>query len=114
MISTSKMTAFKQAKAYSMEQAEKLNKLTLNEFFTYIHSNYYPDQDISFMNYFLEICDKEGQFVVEHTKLVEYGVMTSTRSNKVKEKLELLNLENEEDFNLHDIVQVKIFLIFKV
>ena len=107
MISTSKMTAFKQAKAYSMEQAEKLNKLTLNEFFTYIHSNYYPDQDISFMNYFLEICDKEGQFVVEHTKLVEYGVMTSTRSNKVKEKLELLNLENEEDFNLHDIVQVR-------
>ena len=99
------MTAFKQAKAYAMEQADKLNKFTLNEFFTYIHSNYYPDQDISFMNYFLEICDKEGQFVVEHTKLIDYGIMTSTRSSAINQKLELLNLENEEDFTLQDVLQ---------
>ena len=103
MTSTNKMTAFEQAKEYAMEQADKLNKFTLNEFFTYIHSNYYPKQDISFMNYFLELCDKEGQFVVEHTKLFEYGVMTSTESSKVKEKLKLLGLENEEDYRLADI-----------
>ena len=102
------MTTFEKANDYAMEQAEKLNKLTLNEFFTYIHANYYLDQDISFMNYFIELCDKEGQFVVPHTKLVEYGVMTSKRSSNVKEKLENLGLKNDEnkkDYVLLDVQQ---------
>ena len=46
---------FANAKNYAIDQAEKLNKLTMNEFFTHIHSTYYPNQDISFMEYFLEL-----------------------------------------------------------
>ena len=99
------MDTFEQAREYAVKQAEKLNKLSMNEFFIYIHSNYYPDQDNSFMNYFLELCDKEGQFVVEHTKLVEYGVMTSTESSKVKEKLDSLGLVINEDYLLTDVCE---------
>ena len=94
------MTTFEQAREYALKLSENTVKITMSEFFTSIHSNYYHDHDISFMNYFLELCDKEGQFVVEHTKLIEYGVMTSNESSKVKRKLELLFPENDGKYLL--------------
>ena len=93
------------ARIYAMEQANKLIKLTMQEFFNHVQSNYYPDQDISFMEYFLDLTQHEGEFVVPHNKLLEFGIMTSTRSSVILEKLEQLDLENEVDYLLQDILQ---------
>ena len=94
---------FAAAKIYAIEQAEKLNKITMIEFFTYIHATFYPNQDISFMEYFLELTQYEGECVVEHTKLVEYGIMTSTQSSDIKKKIDLLVLEIDVDYLLRHV-----------
>ena len=58
------------------------------------------------MEYFLELCDKnEDEFDIPHTKLIEYGVMTSTRSSNVKEKLDSLGLEIGVNYRLLDVQQ---------
>ncbi len=94
-----------QAKAYASKLANDLTKITLSDFFQSIHQQYYPDQDIFFMEYFLELAEHEDQFVVPHSKLVEYGVMTSMRSNNVEKKLTSLGLENEVDYRLLHVSQ---------
>jgi len=79
-------------------------KLSLEDFFKDIHKRFYPTQDISFMKYFLELSQHEGEFIVHHEKLIEYGIMSSKRSSDVKEKLDALGLiENEEYSLLRDI-----------
>jgi hypothetical protein len=85
---------------YIEELAINLINMSMTDFFKYIHTNYYPNQDISFMEYFLELTNYEGQFHVHHSKLVEYGIMTSTESGNVKKKLDVLNLKENIDFIL--------------
>ena len=60
----------------------------MTDFFKIIHANYYPDQDISFMEYFLEIIKKDKEFCIEHTKLVKYGVLSSNQSSDIRRKLD--------------------------
>jgi hypothetical protein len=56
------------------------------------------------LEYFLELTTHEGEFVVHHEKLVEYGIMTSGRSSAVKTKLDALELVENEDYSeLQDI-----------
>jgi len=75
-------------------------KLSLEDFFKNIHQKFYSNQDISFMTYFLELTTQEGEFVVHHEKLIEYGIMSSKRSFHVKEKLDALELVENEDYSL--------------
>ena len=75
-------------------------KMTLAAFFVAIHAKFYSNYDISFMEYFLELTEHEGEFVVLHEKLIEYGIMTSCRSSNVKTKLDALGLIEDEDFSL--------------
>ena len=102
---STRMHAMKQAHKYAMKQARQLIKLSLEEFFIHVHAAYYSDQDISFMKYFLELTQHEEEFVVPHTKLHEFGIMSSTRSGDVLTKLNQLDLENEVDYRLRDISQ---------
>lgn len=96
-------SAFEQASAYAQQLGNSLMKATLQDFFTNVHQQFYPSQDISFMPVFLEMTKQEGQFVVHHSKLREYGVMTSTESAKVKAKLDTLGMVEHEDYQLADI-----------
>ncbi len=77
----------------------------MTDFFKSIHSKYYSDKDISFMEYFLELTEHEDKFYVHHSKLMEYGIVTSNRSSVIKEKLEHLLLIEGSDFLLQDILQ---------
>ena len=47
--------------------------------------------------------NKKNEFVVHHEKLVEYGIMTSTQSTHVREKLKCLSLVEGEDYLLADV-----------
>jgi len=80
-------------------------KLSLEDFFKNIHQKFYSNQDISFMTYFLELTTQEGEFVVHHEKLIEYGIVTSNRSSTIKEKLDALELVENEDYRLQDVLQ---------
>ena len=84
---------------------ETEEKLSLEDFFKNIHSKFYSDYDISFMKYFLELTAQEGEFVVHHEKLIEYGIVTSNRSSTIKEKLDNLVLVENEDYLLQDVLQ---------
>ena len=55
------------------------------------------------MEYFLELTQYEGECVVEHTKLIEYGIMTSEQSSDIKKKIDLLGLELEVDYLLRHV-----------
>ena len=55
------------------------------------------------MDYFLELTDHEDEFYVHHSKLIEYGVMTSTQSTHILEKLNTLRLVENEEYRLTDI-----------
>jgi hypothetical protein len=78
----------------------------LKNFFKDIHSKFYSNYDISFMTYFLELTEHEGKFIVHHEKLIEYGIVTSNRSFHVKEKLDALELVENEDYHLPDVRQM--------
>lgn len=91
---------------FNIYLSEKLRNMKLNEYFKQIHSRFYSDLDISFMDYFLELCDHENEFVVEHTKLQEYGVLTNiTKSNNIKKSLERLFLIENEDYLVLQVEQ---------
>jgi len=85
---------------YIQNLIQNETKLNLEEFFKNIHQKFYSNQDISFMTYFLELTTQEGEFVVHHEKLIEYGIMSSKRSFHVKEKLDALELVENEDYSL--------------
>lgn len=60
------------------------------------------------LKYFLELTEHEGEFIVHHEKLIEYGIVTSKRSSDVKEKLDALNLIQDEDYSeLRDVPQLR-------
>ena len=80
-------------------------KIYLCDFFKIVHSKFYSNYDISFMKYFLELTSHEGEFVVHHEKLIEYGIVTSLRSSTIKEKLNELELVEVEYYRLQDILQ---------
>jgi hypothetical protein len=90
---------------FSQGLADSLTKISLVDFFHAIQSQFYPTQDISFMDFFLELTEHEGEFCVNHDKLVEYGVMTSGRSSNTKDKLDQLELVEGVDYLLLDVQQ---------
>ena len=95
------------AKTYATQLANDLTKITMTDFFKNVHSQFYPDQDISFMEYFLELTEHEDEFYVHHSKLVEFGVMTSTESSKVKDKMRDLKFVKDEDYDVADVREVR-------
>lgn len=86
-----------------------LSNLTLKNYFTkYIEqfNNGANKVDISFMDYFLYLCNHKNEFVVEHEKLKEYGVLTDiTTSAKVKRSLDQFDLEEEIDYQVSNVGQ---------
>ncbi len=87
--------------------AESLKKMNLDEFFKNIHKQFYSTIDITFMEYFLEIVEREGEFIIPHSKLLDYGIMTSGQSCHVVEKLNTLGLVKNEDYILTDVRENK-------
>ena len=91
------------AKTYATQLANDLTKITMTEFFVNVHSQFYSDQDISFMEYFLELTEHEDEFYVHHSKLAEYGIMTSTDSYDAFGRFKNLKLVKNADYLLRHI-----------
>lgn len=77
---------------------------SIEEFFNEVRNKFYPEIDISFMEYFLQIINEENKFVIHHKELIKYGVMTSKRSSAVKNKIELLGMQCGKDYLVEDVL----------
>ncbi len=81
-------------------------KITLNEFIEEIKNKLYPNKDMTFMEYFMDLAneDNDGKFIVPHQKLIEYGIAVDTNtSNKIKERLDNLGLNSNQHYLVADI-----------
>ncbi len=80
--------------------------LTLKEYFKIYHEKCISKVDISFMDYFLYLCDHEEEFVVEQEKLKEYNVLNNIDTSKdIKRALEKFDLIEGEDYLLGKVAQ---------
>jgi hypothetical protein len=80
-------------------------KLNIIDYFKEVHYKFYKDINITFMEYFLEICNKDDKFIIEHSKLKKYKIITSGRSNDIKECLNKLELAENIDFIVRNVPQ---------
>ncbi|KAF4031364.1 hypothetical protein GN244_ATG16819 [Phytophthora infestans] len=99
------INAYLDAQPYATRIANKLQKLSLMEFFNDIHDKFYPDKDITFMEKFIKMMQHENEFCVPGEKLREYGIIASTRSSTIKEKLDSLGLIEGEHYRLQDVLK---------
>ncbi len=97
------MDAYELAEQYAISRGVGLYKITLLEFSEQIKEFIYPDIDMSFKDYFLEIISHGDKFEIPHSKLVEYGVMSSTRSSAVLEKLMNYDMVEGKHFKVQDV-----------
>lgn len=98
---------FANKNTYIATIALKDAKTSMTEFFTEMRNSFYPDQDISFMEYFMSICDKEEEFIVHHDKLREYGIMSSMQSCNIKNRLITLKLVEGQDYQLIKVYELR-------
>ena len=92
---------------YIKKQANNLVKYDLIEFFKLMHTNYFSNIDISFMEYFLELCNKQDEFCINQEKLKEYGVLTNIDSSTFIKKClkDRLKLEENEHYRVCQVTQ---------
>jgi hypothetical protein len=79
--------------------------INLIDYFKEVHNTFYKNINITFMEYFLEICDKDDKFIIDHHKLKKYKIITSGRSNDIKECLNRLELVENIDFIVRNVPQ---------
>jgi hypothetical protein len=90
---------------FNDELVNNLTKIDLFDYFNQIHSKFYKNIDISFMEYFLSIIDKRDEFCIEHDKLIEYGVFNSKRSSDILDRINSLKLVENKHFLLRNVPQ---------
>lgn len=69
------MSQFNNINEFNTYLSDRLRNIKLNEYFSLIHSQFYSELDISFMDYFLELINKKDEICIEHQKLIEYGII---------------------------------------
>ena len=100
------MSEFNTITNFNIYLSELNNEYNLNRYFKEIHSQFYCNIDISFMDYFLELTNNENEFIVNHIKLQEYGVInTNNTSRVIKDCLKQFNLNENEDYRVENVLQ---------
>jgi hypothetical protein len=94
-----------QIKDYVNSLINNTIKLDMLEFFNEVNNGIF-NIDITFMEYFLDLCNKNDEYCVSQDKLQEYGVLTNINTSKdIKRTLERLGLEDIEDYRLGHVAQ---------
>jgi hypothetical protein len=77
---------------------------TFEDYMRYIKNKFKPKMDLSFMKYFMEICEKQNEFCIHHIKLKEYGVITNIdTSAKIQRCLDQSNLIKDEHYLVSNV-----------
>ena len=90
---------------YNTNLINNMIDIDLIDYFKEVHQMFYKDINIIFMEYFLEICNKDEEFIIDHSKLKKYKIITSGRSNDIKECLNRLELIENTDFIVRSVPQ---------
>lgn len=80
--------------------SDNLVKLDIKAYIQKCHESLHRDLDISFMEYFLYLSEHPDEFIVEHRKLIEYGVFDSKRSNDIKKRIDSTELMENIDYKV--------------
>ena len=99
------MSQFNTITDFNTYLSDKLRNVKLNEYFSLIQSQFYSNINISFMDYFLELCNNENEFIVDHIKLQEYKVLNNLKSSNIKDCLVKSDLIENEDYLVLDVQQ---------
>ena len=100
------MSKFATIEEYNNDLIKSLIKKDLIDYFKYIHHNYYQNINISFMDYFLEICKDDDKFIINHQKLKEYKVINNIDTSRViKTCLNQYNLIENIDYRVDNVIQ---------
>ena len=89
-----------EAKSFAKSLGEDMVDMEVSIFFNEINSKFYNNDPYftEYMDYFLEIIDRNGECFIEYTKLVDFGITKSTRSDNVQTRLSGLNLKEDKDY----------------
>ncbi len=94
--------------AYNTHLVDNLTVIGIETYFNAYHTQFYPDQDISFMPYFLEMCQHKHEFYVPHMKLFEYGIMSNgSETSDVRKRLNKLKLKEAIHFELGKVSELR-------
>ena len=88
---------------YNSKLINDMININLIEYFKEVCGLFYKDINVIFMEYFLEICDKDDEFIINHSKLKKYKIITSCKSNDIKECLYKLDLSENIDFIVNNV-----------
>jgi hypothetical protein len=94
------MSEFNNVTELNTYLSENLKNLQLDEYFNLIHSHFYSNLDIIFMDYFLLLTEHENKFIVDLTSLQEFGLINTIKSSDIKLSLNNLSLTENEDYKL--------------
>ena len=99
------MATFQTIEELNTYLSDNLRNLQIKEYIQKYHDVLQKDLDLSFMEYFLYLCEHPNTKIVEHEKLIEYGVFESTRSNDIKKRIDSIELEEGKDYQLRNVAQ---------
>ena len=89
---------------FNYDLADRLIKYDVNDYFKLVHSKYYKNINIEFMEYFLSLIPQEDTFCVNQTKLQEYKVINTEKSNHILRALEKFNLKENVDYQVTNYI----------
>lgn len=69
------MSQFKSITEFNNFLIEKKINVNFNQYFKLVQSRFYPDIDISFMEYFISLIEHNNEFIIEDSKLLEYNAI---------------------------------------
>jgi len=99
-------SVFESVIEYNKYLVDGLCKIELKDYFAKVHELFFNDVDISFMDYFLSICNQEDEFIIPQEKLKEYGVVNNIDTSKdIKRCLEHCWLKSDTDYLLGNVAQ---------
>lgn len=99
------MTTFQTIDELNTHLSDNLTKLDIKQYIQKYHDVLQKDMDLSFMDYFLYLCEHPNEIIVKHEKLIEFGIFDSTRSSVIKERITSIELEEGVDFTLQNVLQ---------
>ena len=105
MYPISKMVTFESIDELNTYLSDNLTKLDIKEYIQKYHDILHADIDVSFMDYFLYLCEHPNEIIVKHEKLIEFGIFDSTRSSVIKERITSIELVESVDYLLQNVLQ---------
>jgi len=91
------MSEFKSIIEFNNFLIERNINVDYNQYFKLVQSRFYPEIDISFMNYFLSLIDHSHEFIIDDIKLLEYNAIDNLDSDTIIDMLnDNLLIENQD------------------